>query len=103
MRERARGRILVTGPLAGQIPSHCSGAKALLASFSTALSNEFRNSGVTVTCLTSGAPDANMFADPKDVAMVGYDAMVRGEPNVVQGLGNEQRAIQFPESSGLIS
>jgi uncharacterized protein len=63
MRDHGRGRILITGSIAELMPSGSpsvySGAKALLASFSVALRNELRNSGVTVTCLMPAARSTN--------------------------------------------
>jgi short-subunit dehydrogenase len=55
-----------------------NGSKAFLDSFSVALSNELKDSGVTVTCL----PDTQVGAaedDPMDVARTGYDAMMKGD------------------------
>lgn len=55
MRDRGEGRILITGSIAGFIPGsfHAvyNGTKAFLDSFSMALRNELKDSGVTVTCL----------------------------------------------------
>lgn len=95
MRGRGRGRILVTGAIAGLMPSsdqavyNC--AKALLASFSVALRNELKHSGVTVTCLLPSASDSTYFADPKEIATAGYEAMMSGEPSVVRGFGEAMR------------
>ncbi len=61
MRARGRGRILITGSIAGFMPGSFSavynGTKAFLDSFSLALRNELENSGVTVTCLMPGPTD----------------------------------------------
>src|SRR5688572_10941007 len=55
MRSRGRGRILITGSVAGYMPGsyHAvyNGTKAFIDSFSFALRNELKDTGVTVTCL----------------------------------------------------
>jgi short-subunit dehydrogenase len=111
MRQRGQGRILITGSIAGLMPGTFqavyNGSKAFLDSFSVALSNELKDSGVTVTCLMPGATETNFFdradmADTKvgtdekahasDVAKTGFDAMMKGELKVVAGFGNKIRA-----------
>src|SRR5579871_5948941 len=111
MRARRRGRILITGSIAGLMPGTFqavyNGTKAFLDSFSVALANELKDSGVTVTCLMPGATETEFFeradmmdtkvgteekADPADVARTGYDAMMRGELKVIHGLSNKMRA-----------
>jgi uncharacterized protein len=112
MRDRGQGRILITGAIAGLMPGTYqavyNGTKAFLDSFSIALSNELKNTGVSVTCLMPGATETNFFeradmldtkvgaddnkADPKDVAKTGYDAMLNGELSVIYGIGNKMRA-----------
>jgi short-subunit dehydrogenase len=111
MRDRRSGRILITGSIAGLMPGTFqavyNGSKAFLDSFSVALSNELKDSGVTVTCLMPGATETDFFAradmldtkvgtDEKahasDVAKVGFDAMMSGELKVVAGFGNKVRA-----------
>ena len=108
MRARGRGRILITGSIAGFIPGSFSaaynGSKAFLNSFSFAIRNELKDSGVTVTCLMPGATETEFFAragmldtkvgqqekdDPADVAQAGFDAMVHGEGDVVTGWTNK--------------
>jgi short-subunit dehydrogenase len=108
MVDRGRGRILITGSIAGHIPGafqavyHAS--KAFIDSFSDALGNELKDTDVTVTCLKPGATETEFFAragmedtkvgtmkkdDPADVARTGYDAMMKGERHVVHGLMNK--------------
>lgn len=108
MRTRGRGRILITGSIAGFTPGSFSavynGTKAFVDSFSHALREELRDTGVTVTCLMPGATDTAFFEragmmdtrlgredkdDPADVARVGFDAMMRGESDVVSGWKNK--------------
>jgi short-subunit dehydrogenase len=111
MRARGAGRILITGSIAGFMPGTYqavyNGTKALLDSFSFALRAELKDSGVTVTCLMPGATETDFFerADMMDtkvgtqkkqsaeeVAQIGFDAMMKGEGDVVAGWGNKLRA-----------
>ena len=109
MRVQGRGRILFTGSIAGFMPGAFAavynGTKAFIDSFSLALRNELKDSGVTVTCLMPGPTDTDFFeradmmdtkvgtqenkADPADVAKVGFEAMMKGESDVVAGLKNK--------------
>ncbi len=108
MLRRKAGRILITGSIAGFVPGSFQAAynasKAFLDSFSFALREELRDSGVTVTCLMPGATDTEFFrrADMMDtkvgtekkdgaygVAKAGFDAMLRGESDIVTGLKNK--------------
>jgi uncharacterized protein len=111
MRRRGQGRILITGSLAGLMPGTFqavySGSTAFLDSFSVALSNELKDTGVTVTCLMPGATETDFFeradmmdtklgtsdkAHASDVAKAGFEAMMAGELKVVAGFGNKLRA-----------
>ena len=111
MRERDRGRILFTGSIAGLMPGAFqavyNGTKAFVDSFAFALRNELKETSVSVTCLMPGATDTNFFHragmddtkigqakkdDPADVAKTGFDAMMRGEGDVVHGLKNKLQA-----------
>ena len=108
MRERGQGRILITGSIAGFMPGSFqavyNGTKAFLNSFSWALRNELKDSGVSVTCLMPGATATEFFEragmedtkvgqeekdDPADVAKTGFDAMMRGDGDVVTGWKNK--------------
>jgi short-subunit dehydrogenase len=108
MRNRAEGRILLTGSIAGFMPGtyHAvyNGTKAFVDSFAFALRAELKDTGVTVTCLMPGATETEFFAradmldtqvaqgpkdDPADVARVGFDAMMRGDGDVVSGWKNK--------------
>jgi len=109
MRRSNRGRILITGSIAGFLPGSFqaiyNGSKAFLDSFSYALRNELKDTDVTVTCLMPGPTDTEFFvrgdlldtavgqdehkADPAKVAKDGYDAMLGGKPGVVSGLMNK--------------
>jgi uncharacterized protein len=111
MRAAGRGRILITGSIAGFMPGSFqavyNGTKAFLDSFSMALRNELKDAGVTVTCLMPGATETDFFetadledtkvvrsdkADPADVARQGYRAMMKGDSGVVTGLMNKVEA-----------
>jgi short-subunit dehydrogenase len=108
MRTRGKGRILLTGSIAGFIPGTFSavynGTKAFIDSFSFALRAELKDSGVTVTCLMPGATETEFFAradmldtavgqgkkdDAADVARIGFKAMKNGEGDVVSGWHNK--------------
>jgi len=111
MRARGQGRILITGSIAGFMPGTFqavyNGTKALLDSFSFALRAELKGSGVTVTCLMPGATETEFFerADMLDtkvgssekqpadqVARAGFDAMMKGEGDVVTGWQNKLKS-----------
>ncbi len=108
MRARNQGRILITGSIAGHIPGPFQavyhGTKAFVDSFAVALRNELKETNITVTCLQPGATETDFFAragltdtkvgqqqkaDPADVAKLGFDAMMKGEGDVVPGLMNK--------------
>ena len=123
MRERGSGRILITGSVAGFIPGAYqavyNASKAFLDSFSFALRAELEESGVTVTCLMPGATETEFFEradledtqvgqekkdDPADVAKAGFDAMMRGDGDVVTGWQNKlQTAIASVTPSGMLA
>ena len=110
MRTHGQGRILITGSIAGYTPGTYNAvynaSKAFIDSFSFALRAELKaeNSDVTVTCLMPGATETEFFEragmedtkigqekkdDPVDVAQVGYEAMMKGEGDVVSGFKNK--------------
>jgi short-subunit dehydrogenase len=110
MRDRGAGKILITGSIAGYIPGAFqavyNGSKAFIDSFSIALRNELKDTGVSVTLLMPGATETPFFeragledtkigtdkkADPADVAEDGYQAMKNGEADIVSGVGNKLR------------
>lgn len=111
MVERGRGRILFTGSIAGLMPGTFqavyNGSKAFVDSFSFALRNELKDTGVTVTCLMPGPTDTDFFEradledtkvgtdkkdDPAMVARTGWAAMLKGEGDVVAGWKNKMQA-----------
>ena len=112
MRARGRGQILLTGSIAGLMPGAFAAvynaSKAYVDSFSFALRNELKDSGVSVTVLMPGPTDTEFFhraglddtavgrssakMDPAKVAEIGYRAMRRGDGDVVAGVGNKVQA-----------
>jgi uncharacterized protein len=111
MRAREKGRILITGSIAGFMPGtfHAvyNATKAFIDSFSYALREELKGSGVTVSCLMPGGTETEFFRraglldtklgqgekdDPEDVARSGFKAMMNGEAEVVTGLKNKLQA-----------
>jgi uncharacterized protein len=123
MRSRRQGRILLTGSIAGFMPGTYqavyNGTKAFVDSFSFALRAELKDTGVTVTCLMPGATETDFFEradmldtnvgqskkdDPADVARVGFDAMMRGDGDVVSGWKNKlQSAIANVTPAGVLA
>ena len=111
MRQRGEGRILITGSIAGFMPGTFqavyNGTKALLDSFSYALREELKDTGVTVSCLMPGPTETEFFerADLMDtkvgteekqpaqeVAKVGFEAMMSGDASVIAGWKNKLQA-----------
>ncbi len=109
MMKRKSGNILNIASVAafqpGPLMAVYYASKAFVLSFSEALDEELRNSGVSVTCLCPGATDTNFaetarvsngklfttlgVAKADDVAKYGYDAMIKGERVAVVGLRNK--------------
>ena len=111
MRSAGEGRILVTSSIASLIPGTFqavyNGTKAFLQSFSFALREELKDTGVTVTALLPGAPETDFFhrADLDDtkvgsskkddaemVARTGFEALMKGEGDAVAGFKNKLQA-----------
>jgi short-subunit dehydrogenase len=111
MRARHAGRILITGSIAGFMPGTFqavyNGTKAFIDSFSWALRNELKDTGVTVTCLMPGPTETEFFEragmqdtkvgadekmDANEVARIGFKAMMEGEGDVVAGWKNKLQA-----------
>ena len=113
MKRRGRGRVLITGSIAGILPAAFRPFTTAPRLSSTTLrmrsATNSRTSGVTVTCLMPGPTDTNFFAradmldtkvgkeetkkdDPADVAKTGYHAMMKGEASVVHGMTNKMQA-----------
>lgn len=108
MASRGMGRILITGSVAGHFPGPFQavyqGSKAFVDSFAAALRNEMKDTEITITCLQPGGTETEFFAradmldtkmgtqekdDPADVAKAGFEAMQKGEAEVVTGWKNK--------------
>jgi short-subunit dehydrogenase len=108
MMRRRFGRILNVGTTGSFAPGpndavYCA-SKAYVLSFSEALAEELRGTGVTVTALCPGPTrtefaerahmaDSRLFqgrlSNAEDVARIGYHAMMRGRTSVVVGRANQ--------------
>jgi short-subunit dehydrogenase len=101
---RNEGGVLFTSSIAATMPgpyqSTYNASKSFLLSFSEALYNELKDTGVTVTALMPGATDTNFFTrsglddtrigeakkdDPAEVAHDGVEALLAGKDHVVAG------------------
>lgn len=108
MRARRRGRILNLASTAAFLPgpfmSVYYASKAYVLSFSEALAEEVRDSGVSVTVLCPGATETGFvdraqmhrsllnrlpLANARQVAEYGYRAMMRGKIVAVPGISNK--------------
>jgi short-subunit dehydrogenase len=120
MVQRGRGRILNLGSTGSFTPGplnavYCAG-KAFVLSFSEAIGAELAGSGVTVTALCPGSTDTafvtrhgmqdvrlfRSMMSARRVAEIGYQAMQRGWPVVVTGLGNQLMVLLFQLSAPFI-
>lgn len=107
---RGEGRILNLGSVAGKLPGPWQAVyhatKAFVLSFTTAVREEVKDSGVTLTALMPGATDTDFFnkagmldskmlqdkealADPANVAKDGYEALMAGDDRVISGFKNK--------------
>ncbi|NCD68341.1 SDR family NAD(P)-dependent oxidoreductase [Mucilaginibacter agri] len=107
---RGEGKILNLGSVAGKLPGPWQAVyhatKAFVLSFTTAVREEVKDSGVTLTALMPGVTDTDFFnkadmneskavqdqeamADPGDVAQAGYNALMAGEDRVIAGFKNK--------------
>lgn len=104
------GKILNLASIASKSPGPWQaiyhGTKAFVLSFSEAIREELKDTGVTVTALLPGVTDTDFFnkanmqdskavqdkssmADPADVAKDGYEALMDGKDRVVSGFKNK--------------
>ena len=107
---RRSGKILNVASVASKSPgpwqSVYHGTKAFVLSFSEAIREELKDTGITVTALMPGVTDTDFFnkadmleskavqdtsamADPKDVVKDGYEALMAGQDRVISGLKNK--------------
>ncbi|MDN3583443.1 SDR family NAD(P)-dependent oxidoreductase [Mucilaginibacter flavus] len=107
---RGDGKVLNLGSVAGKLPGPWQAVyhatKAFVLSFTTAIREEIKDSGVTLTALMPGATDTDFFnkagmldskivqnkealSDPADVAKDGYEALMAGTGRVISGFKNK--------------
>ena len=109
MLQRGRGRIMNLSSIASKAPgpfqSVYHGTKAFVQSFTEAVRNEVKDTGVTLTALLPGATDTDFFNkaemeeskivqdgkldDPVKVAKDGYEALMRGDDMIISGFKNK--------------
>lgn len=110
MLARNEGKILQLASIASETPGPYQAVyhatKAYVLSFTEALINEVKDSGVTLTALQPGATDTDFFAkadmleskavqdksklsDPAKVAKDGYEALMKGDDKIVSGMKNK--------------
>ena len=108
--EKGSGKILNLSSVASKSPgpwhSVYHGTKAFIQSWSEAIREELKDSGISVTALLPGPTDTDFFnkanmneskvledksslADPADVALDGYKALMNGDDKIVSGLNNK--------------
>ncbi len=110
MLKRKSGKILQLASVASYQPTPLlavyAATKAFVLSFSDALANELKDSGITVTSLLPNATDTNFFSradaedtpaaekaqEPEKVAKIGYDALMKGETHAA-GPGVTQQIV----------
>ncbi|GAA2404381.1 SDR family NAD(P)-dependent oxidoreductase [Streptomyces glaucosporus] len=104
MAARGEGRLLITSSVASTMPGPYqavyNASKSFLQSFAEALSDELRDTGVTVTSLMPGPTDTDFFRrggledtrlaeqatdDPALVARQGFEALMRGKEKKLAG------------------
>ncbi|OLV15642.1 SDR family NAD(P)-dependent oxidoreductase [Deinococcus marmoris] len=118
MLERGRGRVLNVASTAGFIPGPLMAVyyatKAYVLSFSEAVNEELRGSGLSVTALCPGPVDTGFqdaatlnesklmtgvtrlaMLDVETVARIGVEAMLRGQGVAVAGLANKVQVSAF--------
>lgn len=102
MASRGEGKVLFTSSVASTMPGSLqtvyNASKSFVQSFSEALHDELRDTGVTVTSLMPGPTETDFFRrghmldtvvgqmpkdDPAEVAKHGYDALMKGDRKVV--------------------
>jgi short-subunit dehydrogenase len=103
MAARDEGRLLVTSSIASTMPGSeavYNASKSFLQSFTEALQNELKDTGITITSLMPGPTATDFFhradmedtkvgRDPNDdpavVAKQGFDALMKGKNTIIAG------------------
>ncbi len=112
MRDRNKGRILVTGSIAGHMPGTFqlvyNSTKAFIDDFCIGLANELKETNVVITNLMPGPTDTEFFeradmedtqvgqqdkADPAKVAKDGYKALLDGDTRITSGFMNKVQKV----------
>lgn len=108
---KGQGRIMNLSSIAGRVPGPYQavyhGTKAFVQSFTIAVRDEVRDTGVTLTALLPGATDTEFFdkanmndskiaqdselEDPAKVAEDGYKALMNGDDMVISGFMNKMQ------------
>ncbi|WP_276495898.1 SDR family NAD(P)-dependent oxidoreductase [Pontibacter litorisediminis] len=111
MKRRNEGKILNLASIVSFMPSPLmaiyGASKAFMLSFSEALTNELKDTNITVTALCPGASNTMFFrragaahtraansglSEPEEVARDGYEALMKGESRIISGLKNKLQA-----------
>jgi short-subunit dehydrogenase len=112
MAARGEGKVLNLGSIASKTPGPWQAiyhaTKAFILSFTTAIREEMKDTGVTFTVLMPGITDTDFFnkadmndskalqdesakADPAKVAKDGYEALMAGEDHIISGIKNKMQ------------
>ncbi len=102
MVDRGSGKVLFTSSIASQAPQPFqavyAASKSFIQSFSEAIRNELKDTGVTITALMPGATETNFFHraglddtkvgadkkdDPAEVAKQGFEALMAGKDSTL--------------------
>ncbi|WES98863.1 SDR family oxidoreductase [Chryseobacterium arthrosphaerae] len=107
---KGSGKILNLASVASKVPgpwhSVYHGTKAFVLSWSEAIREELKDSGITVTALLPGPTDTDFFnkadmnrskiledrdtlASPEEVAVDGYNALMNDDDKIISGLNNK--------------
>ncbi|MCJ8153381.1 SDR family oxidoreductase [Chryseobacterium sp. SSA4.19] len=107
---KGSGKILNLASIASKAPgpwhSVYHGTKAFMLSWSEAIREELKDSGITVTALLPGPTDTDFFnkadmneskiledkdnlSSPEEVAIDGYNALMKGDDKVISGVKNK--------------
>lgn len=106
---RNYGRVLQVSSILGEFPTPYmavyAATKAFVSSFCVSLQQELKDTNVTVTALLPGASDTDFFhkaeaedtatyreqklSKPEDVALAGYEALMKGDATALEGLKNK--------------
>jgi len=110
---RKDGKVLQVSSLGAEIPGPLQAVyhstKAFVTSFTEAVREEIKDSGVTITLLEPGVTDTDFFnkadmeraklvaegpkADPAQVAKDGYEALMAGQDKIISGFMNKAQAV----------